>query len=58
MPGGGAPLVEAVGLSKRYVDGPAEVQVLEGLDLAIGRGERVAIVGESGVGKSTLLHLL
>src|SRR5689334_859078 len=58
MPGAGAHLVEATGLSKRYVDGPSEVQVLEGLDLAIGAGERVAIVGESGVGKSTLLHIL
>ena len=58
MSGAGATLVEATGLSKDYVDGPAVVQVLEGLDLAIEAGERVAIVGESGVGKSTLLHLL
>jgi lipoprotein-releasing system ATP-binding protein len=58
MPGAGAHLVEATGLSKRYVDGPAEVQVLQDLDLVIAPGERVAIVGESGVGKSTLLHLL
>jgi lipoprotein-releasing system ATP-binding protein len=50
--------VEAYGLAKRYVDGPTEVQVLADLDLTIGAGERVAIVGESGVGKSTLLHLL
>jgi lipoprotein-releasing system ATP-binding protein len=58
MPGAGANLVEATGLSKRYVDGPTEVQVLEELDLVIAPGERVAIVGESGVGKSTLLHIL
>src|SRR5437867_2186656 len=52
------PLVQAVGLEKRYVDGPAVVQVLAGLDLEVERGERVAVMGESGVGKSTLLHLL
>ena len=58
MSGAGGHLVEATALAKRYVDGPTEVQVLHGLDLVIGAGERVAIVGESGVGKSTLLHLL
>jgi lipoprotein-releasing system ATP-binding protein len=51
-------LLQAVQLEKRYVDGPTVVQVLTGLDLDIEAGERVAIVGESGVGKSTLLHLL
>ena len=58
MSSAGAHLVEATGLSKRYVDGPSEVQVLDGLDLTIDAAERVAIVGESGVGKSTLLHIL
>src|SRR5215467_5613253 len=52
------PLLQAVQLEKRYVDGPSVVQVLSGLELEIEAGERVAIVGESGVGKSTLLHLL
>jgi lipoprotein-releasing system ATP-binding protein len=51
-------LLQAVQLEKRYVDGPAVVGVLSGLDLDVEPGERVAIVGESGVGKSTLLHLL
>jgi lipoprotein-releasing system ATP-binding protein len=58
MCAGVTPLVEARGLEKRYVDGPAVVEVLRGLDLEIRSGERVAIIGESGVGKSTLLHLL
>ncbi len=51
-------LLQAVQLEKRYVDGPAVVQVLAGLDLDVEAGDRIAIVGESGVGKSTLLHLL
>ena len=58
MSAGVTPLVQARGLEKRYVDGPAVVEVLRGLDLDIAAGERVAIIGESGVGKSTLLHLL
>lgn len=52
------PLVQAVGIEKRYLDGPAEVRVLTGLDLTIEAGERIAVVGESGTGKSTLLHIL
>jgi lipoprotein-releasing system ATP-binding protein len=51
-------LIELRNLSKEYVDGPRVVRVLSGLDLQIGAGERMAIVGESGVGKSTLLHIL
>jgi lipoprotein-releasing system ATP-binding protein len=58
MPDRVTPLVQAVQLAKRYHDGPAEVCVLSGLELEVEAGERIAIVGESGVGKSTLLHLL
>lgn len=50
--------IEARGLVKEFVDGPRTVRVLPGIDLDIAAGETVAIVGESGVGKSTLLHLL
>jgi len=50
-------LIEAVGLSKSYGDG-SRIDVLRDLDLSVAAGESVAIVGQSGVGKSTLLHVL
>jgi lipoprotein-releasing system ATP-binding protein len=53
-----APLLAATGLVKGYRTPAGPVRVLEGLDLEVGRGEMVAIVGASGVGKSTLLHVL
>jgi lipoprotein-releasing system ATP-binding protein len=57
-PEGETPLVRARQITKRYVDGPTVVSVLESLDLDVGPGETIAVVGQSGVGKSTLLHLL
>jgi lipoprotein-releasing system ATP-binding protein len=50
--------LEARGLRKRYVVGGAVIEVLCDLDLTVAAGEMVAIVGASGVGKSTLLHVL
>jgi lipoprotein-releasing system ATP-binding protein len=45
-------------LFKTYGNGAKQVQVLKGIDLAVSPGDRVAIVGASGVGKTTLLHIL
>src|SRR5437870_11118466 len=45
-------------LEKDYRTGPEVVRVLRGASVAVGSGEIVALVGASGVGKSTLLHVL
>jgi lipoprotein-releasing system ATP-binding protein len=52
------PLLAVTGLNKRYHVGSQTIHVLRDLELTIEAGEMVAVVGASGVGKSTLLHLL
>ncbi len=51
------PVVACKELRKTY-QGPAPVQVLQGVNLEVRAGERIASVGRSGSGKSTLLHVL
>ena len=51
-------VLRAVGLAKVYEEGGLHADVLRDVNLAVQRGETVAIVGSSGSGKSTLLHIL
>jgi lipoprotein-releasing system ATP-binding protein len=51
-------LLRAAGLRKTFRTGDGSIEVLRSIDLTVGEGERVAVVGASGVGKSTLLHIL
>jgi lipoprotein-releasing system ATP-binding protein len=50
--------LEAQGLTKAFTIGARRLEILHGIDLALGSGELLALVGSSGAGKSTLLHCL
>lgn len=50
--------VQGLGLQKVFGSGPQRVELFNELNLHIAPGERIAIIGASGVGKSTLLHIL
>ena len=52
------PLISVNRLVKNYRLGGKSIEVLQGIDLSIEAGEKVSITGRSGVGKSTLLHIL
>jgi lipoprotein-releasing system ATP-binding protein len=54
----GALLLRATALDKSFFDAGREVRVLRGLELEVKASEEIAIVGQSGTGKSTLLHVL
>jgi lipoprotein-releasing system ATP-binding protein len=45
-------------LHKTFTEGGSDVRVLQGISFALAEGERLAVIGESGVGKSTLLHIV
>ena len=51
-------LLSVRGLRKSFTEGTSEIHVLQGVDFELAPGERLAVIGESGVGKSTLLHII
>jgi putative ABC transport system ATP-binding protein len=52
------PLIQLEGVTKTYGQGPAAFQALKGIDLTIGQGDFVAVMGPSGSGKSTTMNIL
>jgi len=54
----GTPVISLAGITRAYGEGEALVRALRGVDLDIGRGEFVAIMGPSGSGKSTAMNII
>ena len=55
---GRIPLVQVIDLHKRFVHNGGEIEIFTGVNMNMEKGDTLAIVGASGIGKSTLLHLL
>lgn len=51
-------MIEIIGVKKKYKRGSEDVHALRGVDLSLQRGEFVSIVGQSGSGKTTMMHIL
>lgn len=51
-------ILKAENVSKTFIDGDKQLEILKFLNLDLARGEKIAILGSSGSGKSTLLHIL
>jgi lipoprotein-releasing system ATP-binding protein len=58
MDSGRAPAIRGDGLTKKFKSGNSDLFVFSDMSFEVGRGERLALIGESGTGKSTLLYLL
>jgi putative ABC transport system ATP-binding protein len=52
------PVIQLARVTKTYVSGDLEVHALQGVDLVVGRGEFVALMGASGSGKSTMMNII
>lgn len=50
------PVLQLISLERRYQSGDSELTVLDGVELKIGKGEIIGLIGQSGSGKSSLLH--